>query len=451
MNFPLMAETGAAPARWRWPQFLIAALWPLQLLNLAAPLEPLAWALIAGLALYAVISFLRGRWQMRLLSIALGTVTVGICAWFDSWRMIPAGIEKTLIFVAFLCTIVLLRATADQRSEIAAARAMFTALDRNQRGGGVLIGSHVLGSVLIVGVFAVLAPILGRDAPEDERRTVALSAIRGMSLAVLWSPFFVGMAVASHYLPSVRLWQIMPLGLGFAALGLLIAYFMFNRAGGPGSLWRSLASLGPILPPVAVAALVVAVLTAVTPLTTLYALVFGMPVLCIAVLLATGPGKLGAGARGLASGIGHLGPEICLLTLAVTLGVVLEDALGRTAILAWLIGLQLAPLAIIAVMIGGMVLAGLAAIHPIVTGSIFLVLFTSFQTGVADLVLMQAMLFGWALGTMNSLASVSIATGSAMFGIAPERLVVRGNLILIVVFGAVSVFILGAINRLLVG
>ena len=88
---------------------------------------------------------------------------------------------------------------------------------------------------------------------------------------------------------------------------------------------------------------------------------------------------------------------------------------GRFSNLAWLQELRLAPLATIAVMTGGMTLAGLAAIHPIVTGTIMMVLFNSFPTGVADLVLMESMLFGWALGTMSSLSSVSIATGSAIF------------------------------------
>ena len=439
------------PARWGLPRTILTVLWPLVLVNMTVPSTPLTWFLVAGLAVYVIVAFVRGRWQMRLVAIGLSAAIVGICTMFGSWATIPAGVEKGLIFVAFLSTIVLLRATAEQRPEIVAARALFTSLDKDRRGGGVLIGTHLLGAVLIVGVFALLAPILGRDAPEEERKDVALSTMRGMSLAVLWSPFFVATAVASQYLPEVRLWQILPMGLCFAVLGLLIAYVMFNRAGGIANLWQSLISLRPILPPVMVAALLVVLLTALTPLTTLHALVFGMPVLCVASLLAAGRDRLIAGIRGAGAGLGHLGPEICLLTLAVTLGLVLENALAETDLLVWLKGLDLAPRSIIAVMMGAMVLAGLAAIHPIVTGTVLLVLFTSFPTGVADLVLMESMLFGWGMGTLISLSSVTVATGSAMFAIAPERLVVKENMMLIVVFGAASVFILDAINRLLTG
>lgn len=435
----------------RWPQFLLTAMWPLELVYLANPWQPLKWVLIAGLALYVSAAFIRGRWQTRILVLILAAFTAGICAAYGNWRLIPAGIEKTLIFIAFMSTIVLLRATAEQRPEIPAARAVFTALKEGERGGGVLIGAHLMGSVLIVGVFAVLAPILGKDAPEAERRNVALAAVRGMCLSVLWSPFFVAMAVASNLLPSVRLWQIMPVGLGFAVLGLSIAYVMCDRAGGLRILWRSFTSLKPILPPVAVAALLVVLLTAVTPLSTLYALVFAMPLLCAATLLAMGGSRFTNAVRDTANGLGNLGAELCLLTVAVTLGVVLEDALGKTEILAWLEGLQLAPLSVIAVVVGGMTLAGLLVIHPIVTGTILLILFTSIPTGVADLVLMEAMLFGWGLGTMISLGSVSIITGAAMFGVPPERLVAKENMMLVVVFGTPSVFILDGINRLLVG
>ncbi len=210
----------------RWLQALIVLMWPLELLNMAFPSAPLTRLLAAGLAVFVAAAFVMGRWQTRALVLALAAVTAGFCAAFDSWHVIPRGFEKTLIFVAFMSTIVMLRATAEQRREIATARSLFTSLDHSRRRGGVLIGSHFLGAVLIVGIFAVLAPILDRDATENKRRDVALTAIRGMSFAVLWSPFFVGMAVASHYLPAVRLWQIMPMGLAFAAFGLLIAYFM---------------------------------------------------------------------------------------------------------------------------------------------------------------------------------------------------------------------------------
>ncbi len=124
---------------------------------------------------------------------------------YDQWAAIEGGLTRAAIFPAFLATIVLLRATADQRPEIGVARRLFTALDRERRDSGLVVGGFLVGSILQVGVFAIMAPILGRDAPASERREVFVAAMRGMALVPLWSPFVVGMAVASQYLPKVPL------------------------------------------------------------------------------------------------------------------------------------------------------------------------------------------------------------------------------------------------------
>jgi hypothetical protein len=131
------------------------------------------------------------------------------------------------------------------------------------------------------------------------------------------------------------------------------------------------------------------------------------------------------------------------------LGIVLEGALDQTGILAGLRALELAPPAVIAMIAGGITLAAFFTIHPIVSGTVVLVLFTSFPTGVADLVLMESVLIGWALGTMISVSSVSVVTSSAMFRIAPEKMVSRENVILVVVLVSLSVVVLSGLNLLI--
>ena len=64
-----------------------------------------------------------------------------------------------------------------------------------------------------------------------------------------WSPFIVGMAVASQYLPLVPLWQIMGLGLLLTVIAILISFALFDR--NPGFIApASLASLAPVALPV---------------------------------------------------------------------------------------------------------------------------------------------------------------------------------------------------------
>ena len=446
-----MVETGPSVFPRPYPTVLLGALWTIELVGFAVSVEWLRWLAAAGLFVFVGHALVAGRWQIRLVVAILSLCIAALCVAFGGWEAIWHGVQRATIFVPFLCTIVLLRASAEQRPEIAAAREMFTSLDRSRRGAGILVGAHILGSVLIVGAFALLAPILGREAAEAERRQVALAAMRGMCLAALWSPFFVAMGFTSSYLPAVELWQIMPVGLSLAAIGILAAYLIFDREAGLASLGRVLRSLAPIMPSVAVAALTVTLLTGLTRWTTVESLIVGMPVLCAVVLAAMGRGALKAAMRTTREGMGNLGPELCLMTFAMTLGVVLETTLPQTGVLPWLRGLALSPPAVIGVVAGGMTLAAFLTVHPIVSGTVLLVLFTSFPTGVADLVLMQCVLVGWALGTMISVSSVSVATSSAMFRTAPENLITRGNIGLVVVLVSLSVVILSGLNHVLNG
>jgi len=272
-----------------------------------------------------------------------------------------------------------------------------------------------------------------------------------MNLAVLWSPFFVATAYSNHYLPGVPLWQSMPLGLLLSAIALIIAYLMFDRMGGLGGMWRSLKSLSPVMPLVAVAALPIILLSALSPLTTLQSLLTSLPVLCVVVLAAMGGGRPTTAGRATWNALGGLGPEIAILTFAVTLGTVFETSLGATGLLPWLKQLAPPPWVVISIVIHGVTFAGFLGIHPIVAGTVVLVLFTSFDTGTADLVLMQSLLIAWALGTMISLGSVSVATASVMFKIAPQRLISGGNIVYVIIITTMSVLLLSGLNRLIPG
>lgn len=441
-------QPSAALALHRSLILLAGALWALGLIRILTPLEwmdaPLGLLLVA----FVIVALCRTGWQNRLLCLALAGGTVALCLAYDLWQVIPAGIAKGAIFPAFFGTIVLLRATADQRPEIAAARRLFAGLDPARRGGGLIVGANLLSAVLQVGMFAILAPIVGRAATAADRRRVFLVAMRGMALTPVWSPFVVAMAVANHYVPAVRLWQVMPVGIGLTLVGFFISVAFFDR-GGLGDLWRALRTLAPIVPAVAVAALIVVGMTALTPLSTLEALVLGMPVPCLLAILHAPAGDLRAALRATGDGLTRIGPETSILCFAMVLGVVFEAALPETRLLAWVRSLALSPASIILIVIFGMNLAGFLAIHPIVTGTMLLVIFTGLPTGVADLVLMQAMLVGWGLCTAISLGSLAVVTGAAMFDLPPTRLISPVNIAYVVVTSAVFALILTAINRFL--
>ena len=430
---------------------IVGALWLIAVVNIFAPAPGLLWVLKALLVCFVILVLPRVAGHSRILLAVLTAVTLALAAIYGEWSAILEGIGRAAIFPAFLATIVLLRATADQRPEIAAARQMFGALDPERRDSGVVIGTHLIGAVLQVGVFAILAPILGRDASEEERRNVFTAAIRGMSMVPFWSPFIVGMAVASQYLPAVPLWEIMGLGLTFAVFGILFSFLMVDRNRGLTPLMQALKSLTPVVLPIAIAALVVVGTTALTSLTTLQALIVGLPIPCIVALISLKNGALRQAVTQTMSGLSRIGTETCILAFATTLGMVFEVSLPHMGLLSWLTTQDFPAPVIILLIIMTMNIAGLAGIHAIVMGTMLLVIFTSVPTGVSDLVLMQALLIGWGLGSGISIGSLSVATGAAMFQIAPTQLVTRANIIFVFVVSMIYTDILSVLNIVLTG
>jgi hypothetical protein len=108
-------------------------------------------------------------------------------------------------------------------------------------------------------------------------------------------------------------------------------------------------------------------------------------------------------------------------------------------------------LAAIAFIIAGMSGAGLIGIHPIVSATVVLVIATGLEIGIADILLMQAVLIGWALGAMISFSGVSVVTAAALFEVSPWSLIFGRNIVFVVVFGSISVLILGFLNQVFVG
>ena len=434
---------------------LVGFLWLKGLIGIVFDLPRIPWLTAGPIVLLVCAALLVMPRQIRVMCAALGLATAGLAAGYDKWDAILGGLERSAIFPAFLATIVLLRATADQRPEIASARRLFAAIDEDERGGGVTVGAFLLGSVLQVGVFAIFAPIVGRDATVAERKRVFLSAIRGMALVPLWSPFIVATGIAATYLPAVPIWQNMLVGLAMAGIGLLLAVTLFERSaksrfGSPATIGRALASLAPVVPPIAGAALIVVGASVLTELTTLQALIIGMPLPCLLAIAFARGGNLRAALLATRDGIGRIGPETSMLVFAMTLGVVFEASLTQTGLVEILRGLAFSPTAIVFIVVMSMNLAGLCGVHPIVSGTIALILFAGIPTGVADLVLMQAMLAGWGLCTTISIGSLSIATGAAMFDLAAERIVTLNNILFVTAASVLIALALSGLNTLLV-
>lgn len=430
-----------------WAEELLAILWPTPQLKSAA--------LVAFIAYLAVAAWrAQRRTQVTILVLALaGAALLPAQAGLEP---VARGLEFAMIFGAFIPTMFLARATADNNPEIERSRAAFAAIAGPRRNTGFLLGSHAIGSIMTAGAFAVMSVILPHTASGEERRSAALASLRGMNLAVLWSPFFVAMAVASQSVPGVPIWQTAALGLPLAALGMVIAYLGFGgRVGGWPALVQAALALLPTLPVIAIAGTCIVLVTSLTTLTSLQAVLLTVPPLCLLDIIRRGRRGLAVVATPIVAAtrasLGRINDDIVLAAVAMVLGHVLASNPIVTGFLAELAALGLPVIVMIAGGMAFMLLAAVAGMHPIVTMTLVLVTLGGEAGRLAPVVLLELGLYGWSLGTMISMSSVSIAVAAAMFRVPVTELAFAENLRFVLIFGTLSTVLLALANAALVG
>lgn len=430
------------------PEPLLFLLWAMELVRLVW--SPPALRSAAGILMivYVVLALPRLRRGTLLLCLPLALIAVVLATALGRWDAILRGFENAAVFMAFLGSIVLLRAVADRRPEIAKARTLFTGLRAEQTNGAFLIGAHLIGSVLVVGVMAILAPMLKSDADAATRRRAAEVSQRGMCLAPLWSPFWVAAAFAAQQIPGVPAWEIMALGIAMAIVGLIVAHLMYSRGVGLGELWNAVLGFAPIVPSVALCAFLIAGLSSVAGLSTLQALIATIPMLAIlAIVIARAP-IVQHLATETWRGSGRIADELTVVTTALVLGRVLEIVVQNAGLGAAIGALNLPPWAVLACVVGVISAAALVGIHQLVSMIVVLVVFTPANTGIEDVVLMEAALIGWGFASMIGVTAVSTATASAMFQVPRGQLILGPNLYFMLIFGALSVLLLSLVNGL---
>jgi hypothetical protein len=423
---------------------LALALWTIVCLGIFWPSPALRIAAGVLLAGYIATTVRRVHRETLVLAGALAAIGVALSAADGAGGALLDGFLASAVFGAFFLSVGVLRATAVERPEVAAARRTFAALSAGQRSGGFLVGAHLLGAVISVGAMAITAPILGPQAGEDERRRAAEVCLRGMCLAAQWSPFWVAMGVGYQHLPDVKLWQILALGIGCTLVGLAVAHLLYARATGPRLLWRAVVGLAPLFPPVALCAAVLAGLTGFARLSALQALVLAMPLLCIAALAADRRRPLRRVLGGAWRNADNFGDEVLLLTAALVLGRAFEAAIAAHGVAALIGGLALPPVALIAIVVFGMTAASLVGLHQIVTATVFLVAFAGL--GLAPVVLMESVLVGWCFSSMVGISAVSVAVTAPMFRVSRHRLTYGANLWFALAWGAAATVLLAAVN-----
>lgn len=418
----------------------MACLWLIGLLRIFYHGDWLGHIALVGMLVYLLLAWpLCGRLN-RIVTLVVSAIVVLVCALEQRWEAIEHGLMFSLIFTAFLPTLQLMRATLDIGPEFERSRTAFARMPPAQRDDAVVVGANVIGSVMTMGALTMLAPLLPPDADSATRRAMAQAALRGLALAIFWSPFTVAMALASSFWPSQPLWRIMAVGIVLSVLGVALAVLFSG-----GSLRRLLGALKgfrPLLVPLGGTILAVVLVASVSPFGTIQTIVLVVPFLCLLWILRHNRFELQRVVRTTYRNLDRLGNELLLFCAAVTLGRVLQESSLLHAALGhpWLTGLP------ISVLIAGVMLLGLGlallGVHSVVIGTCVMLLVTPFQSSIADLVAIELMFYGWACASMLSLSALSVVLCSSLFEVSAPRLIYGRNIVYMAVLGVLLLLIL---------
>lgn len=433
-------------------RLLLVSLAGLQIFLIVVPLGGLKQFAAYGLALFLVIAFSRAKRATQILSGLLAAATISLSIGTGRPELLLDGLGTALVFTAFLVALQAIRAVAEISPEIALARNRFAGLTARTEIAGFTLGAYGVGVVLTASAQSLLAPLVAEGTPLARRRQIAEAALRGSALAPLWSPFFVALAFGTHYLPSVPLWQIIPLGFAMALLGILLSLIMFgwpHRTDQIGTgLTPALRGLAPLALPVLSAAGIVVACSAGFGFSTLQSVVLTMPLAALGLVAVRSPRNLFGVVRATWGQIGRISDEALLVVLSMLLGVVLESTPGLSSVLTpWVTGWPSA--ALVALAIGGMIVGGMMGAHPMITGTLILTTMPTGPGGVGDLALMQAVLIGWGVSATLSPSGITLLMSSSFFRVPFRQLAYGPNLAYAAAFTLLASLLLGGLDGLI--
>ena len=235
-----------------------------------------------------------------------------------------------------------------------------------------------------------------------------------------------------------------------AVCALTASHVLYSREPGIALLWQALRSLQPIVLPVALCVLLVAVLSGVTVLSTLEALIVSVPTLCLLTLMAKGRRALRTTLVNTYRNAAHISNEITILTMSLALGGVVRHVFAQTGITGWIGGLDLPAMAVIGIMIGTVTLGALVGVHQIVLVTFLLTVFSDLPVPVADVILIESALVAWSCSSMIGLSAIMVATVTTLFQVPPEKIILGPNLKFAAGFATASILVLTGVNAWLV-
>ena len=374
-----------------------------------------------------VLSMVRLRRQSVVILCALVLIGYLVLPQMPSAGQLREAGAFVLIFACLLPTLTLVRATALTMPSVLETQTRLGQLSPQTSAAGLQLASHVLGGVMNIGAFALIASSLPQGADPERRRVAAEAALRGMNGAVVWSPFFVSFAVGGIYLPpGFAFWAII-LGVVTAVVFFVVTSALAAPAGARFALIDALRPLQPILPRLVIAIIAVILLSAVTGLTALFAVVATMPLLCL-LQMCRRPKTTGQILTTFWSLQKNSGDELVIISASMLIASLAADTSSLSVLMDGLFG----QVPEVWVMIWGLPvlvwMVSMLGVHPVISAAPLLVYFAPSLSVFDAVFVMQAHMIGWAAGTMTSFSSLSVVLVAELFKVPTATLSAGRNI-----------------------
>lgn len=376
-------------------------------------------ALVLFLLFISLICF-KLKKQSFIIIVALLVIGWTITEEVPSWGQLKNSSEFVLIFACLIPTLTLVRSTAMTMSSVTETQKSLASLDSASSANGIQLTSHMLGGIINVGTFALVAVALPQDADTRRRYISGTATLRGMNSAILWSPFFLSFAVASVYLPEGFAAGAITLGVFNAVIFLLITQIIFSPKESNISILQSLLPLKPIALRLVVIIVSVIVTSALIGLTALSAVCVAMPALCIFQFLRR-PNKIKDVFKNFNNLQKNSGDEVVIISLSMLIASQLGQADQITAVLASFFGMAPDVKMILFILPFLVWASSVIGIHPVISSAPLLAFIAPSLTVYDAAFVAQAHMIGWSTGTMVSFASLSTIIAAENFKISSAK------------------------------
>ena len=426
---------------------LLSSAWLAALLQVMIGQSSHAFADIGVIAFAGFVLLTLSRLRRDTILILLLLALVG---WFlldhrPSIDELRAAGRYVLIFTALLPTMALVRATALTMPSVRLTQQALAQLPASASASGFHLAANIFGSVINTGSLAILSAAVPPDADAKRRRLAAESALRGMVTAAAWSPFFVAFAIGQSFTDNTNSWISLGIGLITTIIFALISLPMLNRTFSISKLSAAMRCLRPVTIRLLIVLGSVLAAALAFDFTALSAVVVVMPVL-VAIQFLRHPQSISTILVDTKNSMVATADDIMIISMAMLIGYFATRTDAFSALIdSFYDGLIPGYVAIILTPLG-MMLASVFGVHPVISSTAMLAVFSGGHADAHPALLMQAHLIGWGAGTMSSVASLSVITCANLFKVPSRQLVLGPNLWTALAYAMVGGIILSLVN-----